>query len=79
MGSMRHLTISEVQKYTGLSRNTIMAWIRNGKLAATKTGVKTAPWLVPGQEVERVRKERIAELTAELEILRQPISNNTEG
>ena len=70
---MGYLTIQETMKYTGLSRQTITAYITRGKLTGRKTGNSTSPWLIPAEQVERLRLKRIARLQEQIHSISEPI------
>lgn len=66
-----------MQEFTGLSRNTIMAWIRAEKIPAYQVGdTVTAPWYIPADVVEQVRQARIAELQRQIEEINRPVPLN---
>jgi excisionase family DNA binding protein len=71
---MGYLTIQEVQKYTGLARSTIMSYLESGKLTGRKTGNSTSPWLIPADEVEELRQEKIRKLKAKIESISGPVN-----
>ena len=56
---MRELTITEVTKYTGFTRQTVMKWLSDGTIQGRKTDGNTAVWIIPSDEVLRVANEKI--------------------
>lgn len=54
--------MAQATEITAYSRQTLMRWIREGKLTAVKSGPATAPLLIPAAEIERIRQEHVAEL-----------------
>lgn len=74
---MKELTITQAQKYTGYSRNTLSAYVRGKKVVARQDGeTVTAPWLIPAEEVERLRVQRLAELQQEIAKISRPVPLN---
>jgi excisionase family DNA binding protein len=71
---MGYLTIREVMNYTGYSRQTIMAYLESGRLNGRKTGEETSPWLIPADEVEELRQERIRKLNAKIKAISDPVT-----
>ena len=76
---MSYLTVVEMEKYTGFSRQTISAWLNRGKLQGKRVGAKGTPWLIPSDEVERVRLQRVAVLQTELDSISKPVPNGSDN
>lgn len=65
---VREYTLSDTMRILDVSRQTLMKWIRKGKVKVNREDDwKTAPYLIPAEEVARLRQERIVELTASIE------------
>ena len=71
---MGYLTIQEVMEFTGLSRQTIMAYLKDGKLTGRKTGDATSPWLIPADEVERLRLDQVRKFKEKLKSISEPVN-----
>lgn len=57
------MTVGQAAKSLGLSVRAVQHRITNGKIVATKIGEgRTSAYLIPVEEVERVRKERAESL-----------------
>lgn len=72
-GFVKHYSVSHATRILSVSRQTMMKWIDEGKFpGAEKSGDGTTdPWLIPAEEVERVRQERVAELESRIEELKE--------
>lgn len=58
--------VSETARILDVSRQTLMKWIDQGRFKGVeKEPGNTGVWLIPADEVERVRQERLDELNAE--------------
>ena len=76
---MGYLTIQETVRYTGLSRQTILARLARGEMKGRKTGPDTSPWLIPAGEVERVRCEQLDDLIGKAKAISNPVPNGADG
>lgn len=70
---VKDLTIAEACKILSVSRNTMLTWINDGYIDADKSRGRTAPWLIPAEEVERVRLVRIADLQEQINEISQSV------
>lgn len=68
---VKFYSVSQATRILGISRQTLMKWIDAGKISnAKKEGDgSTDPWLLPAEEVERLRQERVRELDEKIETL----------
>jgi len=74
---MKEFTISQAMEWTGYSRNTLSRYVRGKKVVARQDGdTTTAPWLIPAEEVERLRVQRLAELQQEIAKISRPVPLN---
>lgn len=50
-----YMTVSELSDLSGIHRNTILYWIRNGKIVAERKGLaEQSPFVIEREEAERV-------------------------
>ncbi len=70
---MKQLTMKQAMKYTGISRPTLSKLLDTGKLPGEKIGDNTNPWLIPADEVERLRKERVSWLLERMQAISTPV------
>jgi DNA-binding transcriptional MerR regulator len=73
MNALNDLTIQETMQATGYSRQTISAYLSRGLLRGRKAGGGTSPWLIPADEVERLRQQRVKELKTQLAAISEPV------
>ena len=67
------MTVVEMERYTGYSRQTISAWLNRGKLKGRRVGGDGTPWLIPANEVEKIRLARVEALQAQIEKINTPV------
>lgn len=59
-------TVAQAMERVGVSRQTVLAWIYKGKIAAHKSHGDNGVWLIPVEQVEAKRDERKTHLSEEL-------------
>ena len=65
-------TVSETTRLLGVSRQSVMQWIADGRFpGATKGNLRTSPWLIPVADIEAVRWQLISELRQRLATLQE--------
>ena len=70
---MNELTMQQALRYTGLSRPTLSKLLDCGAVKGRKLGDNTNPWLIPADEVERLRKERVSWLLERMQAISTPV------
>lgn len=73
VGLVKDLTIAEAQIVLDVTRQTLLTWIKSGYIKASKSAGAKGPWLIPAEEVEAKRKERIAALEEEIKALSRSV------
>lgn len=63
------ISITDAAEVLGVSRQTMMAWLHGGKFP---NAVKDGGWLIPVDDVEKVRKDLIADLEAQINRIAKP-------
>lgn len=73
--AVKEYTVSQAMRILDVSRQTMMEWIKEGKrfpgARQDEPDIATSPWLIPAEDVERVRQARIAELDSRIDSLRE--------
>ena len=70
---VKDLTIAEAQIVLDVTRQTLLSWIKSGHIKASKSAGIKGPWLIPAEEVEAKRIERIAALQQEIDALSKSV------
>lgn len=57
----------------------MMSWLEEGKFpGARKVGGATSPWVIPAEDVEAVRVERVADLKRQMARIARPVEEYRE-
>ena len=67
------LTIKQAAQATGYHRQTINKRLSKGDVRGVKSKGVTGAWLIPKKEVEKLRLQRIDELTRKIEEISKPV------
>lgn len=54
----QHYKVADIQKMFGVTRQTVMSWIHDNKLYATRTGTsRTSPWYISESAIREFRQK----------------------
>ena len=74
------MQIKDAQKVLNVSRTTMMAWIEEGRFPGAEKGENPRdPWLIPVDDVEKVRLQLIADLHTQLAKISRPAMDYSNG
>lgn len=79
---MREYTVREATRILGVSRQTLLKWLDQDRFPNAEKedpDLKTSSWLIPAADLEKVRREWIAELDDRIRGLQQVKQEVMEG